>query len=303
MTFQITVGEASVAQVTELAAWPFPPRDLFPGVDGERAVRDAAGLGPGYADTATGELVLAIHSYVVRLGDTTVVVDAGNGNQKERPNLLPHHRFDTDFLDRFVGTGTALHDVDVVVSTHLHPDHCGWNTRLDGDRWRPTFPRATYLFGRAELASLQALAAKSPADGVPADLVRAYDDSVRPVLETGRWEAADDGHVLAEHGDTVLVLRAAPGHTAGHVVAEIRSRDGGAVICGDVVHHPIQQCCPELSQAGDADPALARRTRDDLLDRCARDGLLLLPAHFPADRPFAVAREGGRFRLAPVERP
>ncbi|MEU6749147.1 MBL fold metallo-hydrolase [Spirillospora sp. NPDC046719] len=300
MTFQITVGEATVTQVTELTRWPFPPGELFPGATGEQAARAAAEFGPRFVDPATGELVLAIHTYVVRLGGTTLVVDAGNGNHKDRPNLLPHHRFDTDFLDRFERTGTAVADVDVVVSTHLHPDHCGWNTRLDGALWRPTFPAAKYVFGRTELNSVQALAGAAPGEGVAADLVRMYDDSVRPVLDNGRWEVADDGHLLAEHGGTSVVLRAAPGHTDGHVVAEIRSPEGGAVICGDVVHHPIQLLYPDLSQAGDADPAVARRTRDTLLERCAREGLLLLPAHFPADHPFKAVRDGGGLRLTPV---
>ncbi|MGI5230277.1 MBL fold metallo-hydrolase [Actinoallomurus sp. CA-142502] len=300
MTFQLTVGEATITQVTELARWPFPPWELFPDATGEQAARAAAEFGPGYVEERTGALVLAIHSYLVRIGGTTLVVDAGNGNHKDRPNLPPHHRFDTDFLNRFAGTGTAVEDVDVVVSTHLHPDHCGWNTRLEGDRWRPTFPGARYVFGRAELDSLQALAATEHPEGVAADLVRMYDDSVRPVLQNGRWEIADDGHLLAEHGDTKVVLRAAPGHTGGHLVAEILSREGGAVISGDVVHHPIQLLYPELSQAGDADPALARRTRDAVLERCARDGLLLLPAHFPADHPFTLIRDGGRLRLLPV---
>ncbi|WP_433153035.1 MBL fold metallo-hydrolase [Actinomadura nitritigenes] len=301
MTFTITVGGATITQITEVARWPFPPRDMFPAVTAEDVARTAEEFGPGSVDAATGDLVLAIHAYLVRLGGTTVVVDAGNGNHKERPNLLPHHRFDTDFLDRFALTGTAVEDVDIVVSTHLHPDHCGWNTRLDGDRWRPTFTEATYVFGRAELENTQALAASAPAEGAVADLARTYDDSVRPVLESSRWEVADDGHLLAEHGDTRLMLRAAPGHTGGHVVVEIQSPDGGAVLSGDVVHHPVQLLNPELTQAGDADPALARRTRDALLERCAREGLLMLPTHFPADHAFTVDRDGDAFRLSPAD--
>ncbi|MFC5747523.1 MBL fold metallo-hydrolase [Actinomadura rugatobispora] len=298
MTFEIQVGEATVVQVTELERWPFQPRELFPAVRDAHVAGAAEAFGPRFVDEATGELVLAIHTYVIRLGGTALVVDTGNGNHKERPNLPPHHRFDTDFLERFERAGVDVRDVDVVVNTHLHPDHCGWNTRLDGDRWLPTFPAATYVFGHDELADLRALATANPTEGVEADLARAYEDSVRPVLEGGRWEVAGDGHVLAAHGDTSVVLRAAPGHTGGHSIVEIRSPGGGAVLCGDVIHHPVQLLYPHLSQAGDADPALASRTRDALLGRCAGDALLLLPAHFPGDHPFTLTRTDAGLRLS-----
>ncbi|MDJ0114406.1 MBL fold metallo-hydrolase, partial [Rhodococcus erythropolis] len=67
--------------------------------------------------------------------------------------------FGTDYLSRFADTCVDVGDVDLVVSTHLHPDHCGWNTALEAETWRPTFPRATYIFDRTELAALEQLAA------------------------------------------------------------------------------------------------------------------------------------------------
>ncbi|GAA3160036.1 hypothetical protein GCM10020255_042600 [Rhodococcus baikonurensis] len=101
-------------------------------------------------------------------------------------------------------------------------------------------------------------------------------------------EAVGDGHVLAESAGTSVVVRSAPGHTPGHIVIEIRTADGGAVISGDVIHHPIQFLYPDLSQGGDADPEIARVTRRELLERCASEGLLLLPAHFSVDEPITV---------------
>ncbi|XGU18690.1 MBL fold metallo-hydrolase [Rhodococcus sp. 3Y1] len=86
------------------------------------------------------------------------------------------------------------------------------------------------------------------------DLAQTFEDSVRPVLDGAKWEAVDDGHVLAESEGTRVVVRSAPGHTPGHIVIEIRTADGGAVIAGDVIHHPIQFLYPDLSQGGDADP-------------------------------------------------
>ncbi|CAM5377624.1 Beta-lactamase domain protein OS=Tsukamurella paurometabola (strain ATCC 8368 / DSM / CCUG 35730/ CIP 100753 / JCM 10117 / KCTC 9821 / NBRC 16120 / NCIMB 702349 / NCTC 13040) OX=521096 GN=Tpau_1053 PE=3 SV=1 [Tsukamurella paurometabola] len=294
MTFSTTIGAARVDQVTELDRWAFAPAGLFPAIPDGLAAQARAVLGDGYIDPDNGDLLLAIHTYVIRLGETVIVVDTGNGNDKERPNLLPHHMFHTDFLARLAATGVTPDDVDVVVSTHLHPDHCGWNTRLRGDTWVPTFPNAAYLFAASDLDGLTELAASGELDGVLADLARTYADSVEPVLREGRWRTVADGEAIAAHDGTEVVVRATPGHTAGHLAVEILTPEGGAIIAGDAIHHPIQLLHPELVQGGDADPEQARATRESLLQRCAADDLLLLPAHFTEHAPFRVAFQDGR---------
>ncbi|WP_182262884.1 MBL fold metallo-hydrolase [Rhodococcus sp. UFZ-B548] len=288
MSFGIDIGSARVTQLTEMAHWPFAARDLFPLISDAEVEAASRLLAEPFVDRPSGDLVLAIHTYVVEIGGKTIVVDTGNGNDKNRPNLLPHHMFDTDYLTRFAATGIGIDNVDAVISTHLHPDHCGWNTKLDAGVWKPTFPGATYIFGRIELEGLERLAAAGAGEGVVSDLVKTFEDSVRPVLDEAAWVAVDDGYVLAEHEGTAVVVRVAPGHTGGHLTVEIQTPDGGAVISGDVIHHPIQFLFPDLCQGGDADPAVSLRTRTALLDRCAREGLLLLPAHFPVDEPIPV---------------
>ena len=67
----------------------------------------------------------------------------------------------------------------------------------------------------------------------------------------------------------------------------------GAIVAGDAIHHPIQLLHPDLVQGGDADPETARATREQLLRRCADEGLLLLPAHFTEHAPFRVTIDAG----------
>ena len=78
-----------------------------------------------------------------------VLVDTCVGNDKPRQNP-GWHMLQTDFLDRLVAAGCPPESVDLVLCTHLHVDHVGWNTMLAEGRWVPTFPRARYLFGRVE---------------------------------------------------------------------------------------------------------------------------------------------------------
>lgn len=300
MTFTISVGSARVDQVTELERWAFPPAALFPAIPDGVAAQAQEELGDGSIDPDNGDLLLAIHTYVIRLGDTVIIADTGNGNHKQRPNLLPHHMFDTDFLDRLAAVGVTPDEVDIVISTHLHPDHCGWNTRLQDGQWVPTFPYATYLFAQSELDALAGLAATSNLDGVEADLARTYLDSVGPVLREGHWRAVTDGEAIAAHDGTEVVVLAMPGHTHGHLAVEITSPQGGAIISGDAIHHPIQLLHPDLVQGGDADPHAARTTRDALLRRCATEDLLLLPAHFTEQAPFRVTLENDQPQVSAV---
>jgi glyoxylase-like metal-dependent hydrolase (beta-lactamase superfamily II) len=291
MTFETTLGGARIRQVTELARWPFPAEGLFPEVTADQVAVASGELGPAFVDETTQDLILAIHTYVVELGEATIVVDTGNGNGRDRPNLLPHHMFDTDYLDLLEAT-VDLGKVTVVINTHLHPDHCGWNTRMSQGAWVPTFPNATYVFNGKELAALQALVTNGAANGVEEDLIRMYDDSIRPVLEGSRYETFNGEHVLANSEWTSVVAVTSPGHTVGHSVIEVRSGQATAVMSGDIIHHPIQLIHPELTQAGDSDPGTAAQARTDLLARCTTGDVQLLPSHFPINEPVRIGPDG-----------
>ncbi|NNG38902.1 MBL fold metallo-hydrolase [Flexivirga sp. ID2601S] len=275
-----SVGPVEVERVVELESWRFAPADMFPAVTPELYAGDS--------------LDFTIATYVVRTPDLTMLVDAGNGNDKHRPVLTAHDGFHTDYLDR-LATVVEPEDVDVVVCTHLHPDHCGGLTRLVDASWVPVFPRARHLVPREELAWLQSLVATADVDGPVADLARTYEDSVRPVLDAGLIDEVDLPVDLG-HGVTV---RAAPGHTAGHVVVELSHGDEFAVVCGDLLHHPFQMADLALAHSGDFDPDRAHQTRRQLVEKLADSGGLLLPCHFG---PGHVTRTTAGFAWQPLRR-
>jgi uncharacterized protein (TIGR02118 family) len=124
----------------------------------------------------------------------------------------------TTFLEDLQAAGVAPESVDVVLCTHLHVDHVGWNTRLDGDRWVPTFPRARYLFARREWEHWSA--EREP------DTARIMADSVTPILEAGLATLVEADHRISDE----IWLEPTPGHTPGHVSVRLRGRDGEAVI-------------------------------------------------------------------------
>ncbi|EFV13696.1 MBL fold metallo-hydrolase [Segniliparus rugosus] len=285
------LGSATVTQLTELDPWFVDPREWFPAITDEQLVAAHAKYPFSLRRGGQWEMVTVVHNYVVSLGDKLIVLDTCIGNHKPRPGLPDMHMLNTDYLERFVAAGFDPDRVDVVASTHLHPDHCGWNTRLVDGAWRPTFPNALHLFHSVEFDYLRGLAADSEL------YAQLYADSVEPILESGKWELIEAGQIVAEAGGTRIMAVAAPGHTPGHLVFEIADGNESLLVIGDAFHHPFQIEYRDLPMFSDADSPQAMRTRSELLERCANEGARLLTAHFPAKSPVGVRRDAaGEFQ-------
>jgi glyoxylase-like metal-dependent hydrolase (beta-lactamase superfamily II) len=250
----------------------------------EAVERHRAWLAPHFVDDK-GRFLQSIHSFVVRAPGLTVLVDTCVGNDKDRGGRQPFHMMHTAFLEDLTAAGVAPESVDVVVCTHLHVDHVGWNTRLDGGRWVPTFPRARYLFGRREWQHWSS-------ESEP-DTARIMADSVAPVLEAGLATLVDDDHRVSPE----VWLEPTPGHTPGHVSVRLRGGDGEAVITGDLMHHPIQMAEPQWCSHFDVDPEQARKTRRAFCERYAERPITVLGTHFNHPSAGRIVRHGDAWRL------
>jgi glyoxylase-like metal-dependent hydrolase (beta-lactamase superfamily II) len=197
------------------------------------------------------------------------------------------HMLKSGYLERLRATGIGPDDVDVVLCTHLHADHVGWNTRLQDGLWVPTFPNARYITSATELAHVTAQAAPEGLAGA------AFRDSVLPIVDAGLVTTVDGGHEL----DQVLTIHPAPGHTPGHVRVELRSREELGILCGDIVHSPLQVTFWDWRTALSADPAQDVRTGRTLLEDCAEHGALLLTTHFGGSGPARIRGAGDGFTV------
>ena len=140
------VGNAEIRRVEELSTRM--PLAMF-GVDDAMIGRHRDWLFPLWADEAqTWEMV--VQSFIVEVDDRVVVVDPCVGNGRSLPDFPLFHMLETPFIERFEASGIRPDQVDAVVCTHLHSDHCGWNTQLRDGRYVPTFPRARYYMGKRE---------------------------------------------------------------------------------------------------------------------------------------------------------
>lgn len=241
------------------------------------------------ADPETSFMTFSVHSWVIEIDGLTVLVDTCDGNDKNR-SLDVVHRLGTDYLGNLRRAGFAPEDIDLVMCTHLHFDHVGWNTRLENGRWVPTFPQARYLFGRRDYEYFR----RNPE--TEALHFEAFQDSILPVMEAGRGELVDEDFVAhREIGDGVW-LEPAFGHSPGCCTVNAQAGGPPALFWGDVIHHPVQLIRHDLPFAFDADPVAASKVRKATLERAADGDLTCFPAHFRRTSAGHVKRDGDVFR-------
>jgi glyoxylase-like metal-dependent hydrolase (beta-lactamase superfamily II) len=240
--------------------------ELFPLLDGEGSFATVAEVFPALAER-TEPWVLPIQCVLIRSPERVVLVDTGLGPQPRQ--FLPE--VESRLLQQ-----VEPENVDVVVHTHLHVDHVGW----DG-----VFPRARYVVHREDWSFF----------------MQPWQMRERPHLH--RLEPLEEEGLVDLVGGEAEVapgIRVAPspGHTPGHM--HVRVEDGGeaAVVLGDVVVHEEQLADPGLVYASDGDADAAAATRARVLGELADEGVPVIVAHFHgAGR---VVREGDAFAWNPL---
>lgn len=277
----VQLGRASVSRVLELQ-WDLPTR-TFPHTSASDWRDHADLLVPDFFDPDTDQWRIAIQSWVIDVDGLTVVVDTGVGNDRDRPQMPPLDHLNTGYLDALRSAGVDRNAVDVVVNTHVHSDHVGWNTMLDNRTWVPTFPNARYLVPAPDYHHFRpdGIAARQPPRDENEELSRlgdrlVFEDSVLPVDEAGQIVQWSDDYEIS----TSLRLRPAPGHTPGSSALWL---DAGqpAVFVGDLTHSPLQVRRPADACAFDIDAGAAAVTRQRIFTEAARFGAAVIPAHYP----------------------
>ncbi|MBU2667213.1 MBL fold metallo-hydrolase [Actinoplanes bogorensis] len=279
----VVIGDVEITRVQEFAGpSKGTPGFLFPDSTPDYwATLDD----PDFFDRTTGTLRTVLHTWLIRSQGRTILLDTGAGNHKERPYASVYAHHDTAYLANLAAAGVAPEDVDLVINTHLHVDHVGWNTRLDGREWVPTFPRATYLMPAADFDYWNPLKnPRPPGDGNQ----NVFEDSVAPVHAAGQVQLWSGSHRI----DSDLVLEAHPGHTPGSSVLRLES---GALFVGDMLHSPVQIAQPDVNSCWCEDQAMARAARRRLLAEAADRRLVVFPGHFGGHSACTVAADGDAF--------
>ncbi|MFI9201238.1 MBL fold metallo-hydrolase [Streptomyces sp. NPDC053048] len=295
----ITLGGVDITRVVEMHAPVAPVADIFPTATPRMWREHESWLAPDFWNPRTDDFIANAQTWVLRSEGRTILVDTGLGNDKDRPHMPAWSGLRTDFLDRLRAAGVRPEDVDVVVNTHVHADHVGWNTRLVDGEWVPTFPRATYLIPRADFDYWNPAAGRAgrgALGGIGVDQASGimFEDSVAPVHRAGQAVLWEDGYRI----DGQLSLEPAPGHTPGSSVLRLESGSDRALFIGDLVHSPLQIAEPDCDTCLSEDQEAATRSRRRVLEQAADTGALVFPAHLPGHGAAEVRREGGTFAIA-----
>jgi glyoxylase-like metal-dependent hydrolase (beta-lactamase superfamily II) len=210
---------------------------------------------------------LPVNTVLVRGAGTTLLVDTGLGPEPRA--FMPGAG--ARLLAELARAGASPAEVDLVVHTHLHVDHVGW----DG-----SFPNARYAISAAEWSyfmSEESLAQRPH-----------LRDRVGPLGEAGSVDLVDGELELAAG----VRLVPTPGHTPGHASVFIESEGEELVVLGDVAVHELQLADPDLVYVSEHDPELSATTRRQLLAQLADRGTDVIVGHFHGPGRFSRQGEG-----------
>ena len=240
--------------------------ELVPLLDAEGSFTTVAEAFPALPKH-TEAWVFPVQCVLIRSPDRVVLVDTGLG---------PRPRQFMGDVESHLLQQVEAESVDLVVHTHLHVDHVGW----DG-----VFPRARYVVHRDDWSFFM----------VPWQMrERPHLHRLEPLQEEGLVD------LVAGEAEVMPGIRVvpSPGHTPGHM--HVRVEDGGeaAVVLGDVAVHPEQLADPGLVYASDLDAEAAASTRARVLGELAQEGVPVIAGHFRgAGR---IARDGAGFAWNPL---
>lgn len=276
------IGDVTITRIVEVdSSQPVPPEWLLQ--TNAEVVKKHAWLCPDHA-TPEGLIRGAIQAFIIEASGKRILVDPCIGNDKPRESPLYAMRAGP-FLEHLALAGFPPNSINVVLCTHLHTDHVGWNTRLVNGNWVPTFPNAQYLFSRVEFQHAQTDRGQ--------DCEATFNDSVKPIVDAGLAQLVEFDHPITEE----VSLKPSPGHTPGHCCIRIVSKGREAIITGDMMHHPIQACEPDVCSNFCVDVIAARETRKAFLRDHSESNVLILGTHFADPTGMHVRNNGQVWRM------
>jgi glyoxylase-like metal-dependent hydrolase (beta-lactamase superfamily II) len=265
---RFSIGSVNFAVVNDGINW-YDAGAIFgivPRVMWERQQRELDG---------SHRMPLGLNCLLLRSQGKTVLIDSGVGNKPgDRDSASPAS--EGTLLDSLASLGVTPEEIDVVVNTHLHSDHCGWNTSVapgadpaDPDSLMPTFPNATYVISATE-----------------------WDDATHPNERTRATYLARNLDPIADHLELVtgeeeyavtdeVIFVPTPGHTHGHGTVAVRSGQEWGVYVGDMVQHRSQLERTAWVSGLDVLPLVSMETKKTLTEQCIEAGAMVMFCHGP----------------------
>ena len=237
-------------------------------------------------------ILLGLNTVIVRTGGAVVLIETGIGN-KQSAKMIEIHQSQARLPQSLAAAGVEPTEVTHVINTHLHFDHCGWNTTLHPDgSVTPTFPNAQYFAHRGEVehGRLQ----------LERDAVSYLAPNYEPLIASGQMTLLDDDAIRHTPAITPGVsLELFPGHTAQMMAVHIESGGHHACYAGDLLPttHHLE---PAWVMGYDLDPVRCIAERKRFLARAIAEQWLVL---FPHDHHIPAATLSVNEKGKPIAQP
>ncbi len=276
----LRVGALEVVQLSD-GSFGRDARNFFDGVEAEEWTRACGISGPEEG------VPWAYSGYLVRGDGQTTLIDTALGARPCEPGILSC----AEFPERLAECGVERGEVDVLLHSHLHWDHVGWDVTREG---AVAYPNAEVHLSGTELDFWM-----TPHPEAPERHVRFADEHFRPLLEAGQVRTFDgDAEVTPS-----ITMIATPGHTPGHTVQLIRSRGEALIVVGDAMHHWTHVEHHDWLSIHEWDPEQSSAARRRICELAIETDALLTGPHFPLLTVGKVRRHGSGYRYERLDPP
>lgn len=214
-------------------------------------------------------ILLAMNILLIRAAGKWILVETGAGDKWDAKlrNIYAIEN-SPNLVDKLLANGVPPEQIDIVINTHLHFDHCGWNTRLIGGKLVPTFPNARYVVQRLEFDHAIKPTERDRASYEPVNF--------QPIEVAGQWQFIE-GDVEIVPGIELIVV---PGHTRHMQCVKISGGGKTIFFIADLV--PTSAHLPYPWVMGyDLYPLTTLENRRKWLPRAAREGWTVIFPHDP----------------------
>ena len=274
------VGKLEVTQLSD-AAFERDLRIFFDGVD-EAAWTAELGI-----SNPEDPVPYGYSGFLVRGDGHTTLIDTGMGARAREPGVESC----AELPERLRDAGVTPCEVDVLLHSHLHLDHCGWDVTAEG---AVAFPEARVHVAAAEIDFWM-----TPHPRAPERDVRFADAHVRPLMDAGLVHVFDgDARVTPS-----ITMIATPGHTPGHCVQLVQSEGESLVLVGDAMHHAAHIAHLDWQSIYDEDRDMAREARRRICELAIETDALVTGPHFPILTLGRIRRDGAGYAFEAVDAP
>jgi glyoxylase-like metal-dependent hydrolase (beta-lactamase superfamily II) len=229
-------------------------------------------------------ITLALRSMLIEVKGKIILVNTGIGNKLENDRFLCVDHRESDLMREFKEASLKPRDIDIVILTHLHLDHAGWNTVIEGGSLVPTFPRAEYIIQRGEWE-----AATNP-DERSRDSYR--EEDYIPLKEHGQLSLIEGDQEIA----TGIKVHVTGGHTKHHQIVLVESNMEKAVFWSDIIP-TATHLRPPYIMGYDLYPLDTLRVKKRLIAQAVEERWLCIWEHDPTLSKGYLMLEGNKVKV------